>query len=139
MNSAPGNGRSLSEILTDIKSELQELVQTRIELLRNELRERTQVIKSALPLGLAGAILLATAFFLFSFALVGLLAALFGDNPYRWFLAAVIVGIVWSMAGGTAAFLAKQRLSKQGLMPAKTMQVLNGDKVWLRKEMRRVS
>src|SRR3954453_9519693 len=139
MNSAPGNGRSLSEILTDMKNELQEFAQTRIELFRNELRERTQVMKSALPLGAAGAIFLATAFFLFSFALVGLLAAVFGDNPYRWFLAALIVGVVWCMAGGTAAFLAKQRVSKRSLMPVKTMQVLSGDKVWLEKETRRAS
>ena len=139
MNSLPGNGRSLSEILTDMKNELQEFAQTRIELFRKELSERTQLIKSALPLGAAGAIFLATAFFLFSFALVGLLAAVFGDNPYRWFLAALIVGVVWSIAGGTAAFLAKQRLSKQALMPEKTIQVLSGDKVWVQNETRRAS
>ncbi len=139
MNSASANGRSLSEILADMKDELQEFAQTRVELLRSEIRERFESIKSALPLAVAGALLLATAFFLFSFALVGLLAAVFGNNPYRWFLAALIVGVVWSMGGGVGAFLAKQRLTKQALMPEKTIQVLSGDKVWLQKETKRAS
>lgn len=139
MNPASANGRSLSEILADMKDELQEFAQTRVELLYSEIRERFEGIKSALPLAVAGALLLATAFFLFSFALVGLLAAVFGNNPYRWFLAALIVGVTWSMGGGVAAFLAKQRLTKQDLMPEKTMQVLSGDKVWLLKETKRAS
>ena len=139
MNYASANGRSLSEILADMKDELQEFARTRIELFRSELRERFETIKSALPLAVAGALLLMTAFFLFSFALVGLLAAAFGDNPYRWFLSALIVGVLWSMCGGAAAFLAKQRLTRQALMPEKTIQVLNGDRVWLQKEIRRAS
>jgi uncharacterized membrane protein YqjE len=139
MNQSPANGRTVSEILSDMKNELQEFAQTRIELFRKELRERAEVIKSAIPLAVAGALFLTTAFFLFSFALVGLLAAVFGSNPYRWFLAALIVGVVWAMGGGTAAFLAKQRFSKQSLMPQKTMQVLSGDKVWLQKETRKAS
>ena len=139
MNSASANGRSLSEILADMKDELQEFAQTRVELFRSEIRERIESIKSALPLAVAGVLLLATAFFLFSFALVGLLAAAFGNNPYRWFLAALIIGIVWSMGGGAAAFLAKQRLTKQALMPEKTIHVLSGDKVWLQKQTKRAS
>lgn len=139
MNPASANGRGLFEILADMKNELQEFAQTRIELFRSELRERLETIKSALPLAVAGALLLTTAFFLFSFALVGLLAAAFGNNPYRWFFAALIVGVLWSMCGGAAAFLARQHLTKQALMPEKTIQVLNGDRVWLQKETRRAS
>jgi uncharacterized membrane protein YqjE len=139
MNPAPSNGRSLAEILSDIKDELQDFVQTRVELFRKELRERVEIIKSAIPLAMLGMLFLVTAFFLFSFALVGLFEAAFGDNPYRWFFAALIVGFIWAVFGGAAALLAKQRVSKQKLMPEKTVQVLSGDKVWLQKETRRAS
>ena len=139
MNSASSNGRSLSEILSDIKNELQDFVQTRIELFRKELRERVDVIKAAIPLAVAGMLFLMTAFFLLSFSLVGLFAAVFADNPFRWFFGALIVGFLWALCGGAAALMAKNRLSKKALVPEKTVQVLSGDKVWLQKETRRAS
>lgn len=134
MNSETTNLRSLADILSDMKDEIQQFAQTRIDLFRQEVRERTELLKAAIPLAIAGGILLATAFFLFSFALVSLLAAALRENPYRWFLGALIVAVVWGLAGGTLAFLAKRRLTKQTLMPEKTLQVLNGDRVWLKKE-----
>lgn len=134
MNTSAANYRSLSEILTDVKDELQEFALTRVELFRNEVRERVEIVKATIPLAAAGVLFLATAFVLFSFALVGLLVVAFGDNPYRWFLGALIVGVLWSLIGALAAFLARQRLASQSWMPEKTMRVLNGDRVWLRQE-----
>ena len=136
MNSDATNARSLADILSEMKNEIQQFAQTRIELFRQEVRERVGVLKAAIPLAVAGGLLLATAFVLFSFALVGLLAAALQNNPYRWFLGALIVTVVWTVAGGMLAFVAKRRLTRQALMPEKTMQVLNGDRVWLKKETR---
>ena len=68
-----------------MKSELQEFAQTRIALLKREIQEKTEALKSALPLAVVGSLLLSTAFLLLSVALAALVATAFADNPYRWF------------------------------------------------------
>lgn len=136
MNANPTHvsNRSLADILAEMKSEFQEFLQTRIELLRAELEEKTQTIKAALPLAGIGAMFLTVGFVLFSFALVGLVVVAFAGNPYRWFFAFLIVSFLWSMVGGIAAIVAVNRVRAKGVMPRKTIQVLNNDKAWLRRE-----
>jgi len=136
MNNDVTNGRSLAAILSEMKTELQEFAQTRIELLKSELQEKADAIKSAIPLAVVGALFLSTAFFIFSFALVALVAAGFGDNPYRYFFGALAVCVLWSIFGGIALYSVKRRLSKQTMIPRKTIEVLSGDKVWLQNETR---
>ncbi|HEV3511879.1 MAG TPA: phage holin family protein [Candidatus Sulfotelmatobacter sp.] len=136
MNSDIHNGRSLAAILGDMKDELQEFAHTRIELFRREVQEKISAVKAAIPGVLIGAAFLGTAFLLFSLALVSLIAVAFGDNSYKWFFALLIVGIFWSMIGALALFLAKQRVTREPMVPQKTITVLKDDKVWLQRETR---
>lgn len=136
MNPELSNGRSLAAILGDMKSELQEFAHIRIELLKRELQEKAAAVKAAIPGVVIGATFLGTAVLLFSLALVALVAMAFGGNSYKWFFAFLIVAIFWSMIGGIALFLAKQRVTKEPMVPQKTMTVLKDDKVWLKKETR---
>lgn len=136
MNNDLSNGRTLAAILSEMKTELQEFVLTRIELFQSELKEKAATLKSAIPLALIGALFLSTAFVIFSFALVALVAAEFEDNSYRFFFGALAVCILWSICGGFALYTVKRRLSKQGMVPQKTIDVLSGDKVWLQDETR---
>jgi uncharacterized membrane protein YqjE len=136
MNTEIHNGRSLVAILNEMKSELQEFAQTRVELFKREMQEKAAAIKAAVPSALIGATFLITAFLLLTLALVALVATGFGDNPYKWFFAFLIVGIFWSMIGGMAVFMAKRRLTMQPMVPQKTMHVLSDDKLWLQKETR---
>ena len=136
MNSELGSGRSLAAILGDMKNELLEFAQTRMELFKTELREKLGALKSAAPAVVIGAVLLLTAFLLLSLALVALVAAGFSEGPYRWFFGFLIVGLLWCAGGGMAVYAAKRRVSRQSMVPKKTMSVLNGDKVWLHKEKR---
>ncbi len=132
------NGRSLAAILTEMKNELQEFVQTRIELLRRELDEKVKTLKAALPLALVGITFLLTAFLLLSLALVAILAVAFEGNPFNWFFGFLIVGFVWLVIGGIAALSAKRALTEKGVIPRKTIQVLSGDKAWLQREAKNV-
>lgn len=136
MNSDIHNGRSLAAILGDMKDELQEFAHTRIELFRREVQEKISAVKAAIPGVLIGSAFLGTAFLLFSLALVSLIAVAFGDNSYKWFFAFLIVGIFWSMIGALALFLAKQRVTREPMVPQKTITVLKDDKVWLQRETR---
>jgi uncharacterized membrane protein YqjE len=130
------NGRSLAAILGEMKSELQEFVHTRIELFKRELQEKAASIKRAVPAALIGATFGITAVLLLSLALVALVAVGFGDNPYKWFFAFLIVGVLWSVMAGMALFMAKRRLTMEPMVPKKTMHVLKDDKIWLQKETR---
>lgn len=134
MNSEVTNGRSLAAILGEMKGELQDFAHTRIELFKREMQGKMAAVKAAIPGVLIGGALLGTSFLLFSFALVALVALAFGDNSYKWFFAFLIVGICWSVIGAMALFMAKQRVTREPMVPRKTMTVLKEDKVWLQKE-----
>jgi uncharacterized membrane protein YqjE len=139
MDSYGNNGRSLAAILSDMKRELQEFAQTRIELLKREMREKTAALKAAIPLAVVGSLFLSTAFLSFSLALVALVATAFSDNPYRWFFGCLAIAILWSICGAAALYTVKRRLRSQSMVPKKTVEVLNGDKVWLQNEARKAS
>ena len=134
MHSDISNGRSLAAIVTEMKEELKDLVQTRIEMFRTELQEKLKTLKIAAPLAGVGALLLGTAYLLFTMALVGLVVAFFRDNPYRWFFAFAAVAVLWTLLGGIAAYFAKREFELKGLMPRKTIEVLKEDKLWIQAE-----
>jgi uncharacterized membrane protein YqjE len=139
MNGEVKNGRSLAAILTDMKNELQEFAQTRIALLKREIQEKTEALKSALPLAVVGSLLLSTAFLLLSIALAALVATAFPDNPYGWFFGCLAIAILWAIGGAGALYAVKRRLSRQSMVPQKTIEVLSGDKTWIQNEARKAS
>jgi len=134
MHNDPANGRSLAAIVAEMKGELREFTQTRIEMLKAELHEKLKTLKIAVPLAALGVLLLATACLLFTMALVGLAVAFFPSSPYRWFFAFAIVAILWTILGGIAAYFAKREFELKGLMPRRTIKVLKEDKVWIQAE-----
>ena len=136
MNHDVQNGKNLTTLLSEMKEELQEFLQTRIALLKTELREKLDILKTAAPLGAGAVLLLTTAYFLFTFALVGLIVVALPDNRYRWFIAFLSIAVLWSLLGGLAAYLAKRELEVKGLTPKRTIEVLKGDKMWVQSEVK---
>jgi len=136
MHNDVNSGRSLAAIIAEIKDELKEFAQTRIEMFKAELQEKSKTLKIAAPLAVLGALLLGTAYLLFTLALVGLAVAFFPDNRYRWFFAFAIVAALWTFVGGIAAYFAKREFELKGLMPKKTIEVLKGDKIWIQMEVK---
>jgi len=127
--------RSLAAIAADMKQELKEFAETRIAMLKSELREKIGHWKMAAPLAVVGVVLLGTTYLLITLGLVAL-AAVFIDSPYRWFFAFIGVGVLWALLGGVAVYIAKREFELNRLMPRKTLEVLKGDKVWLQQEAR---
>ncbi len=134
MDSNPNNGRSLAAIIAEMKEELKEFVQTRSRMLKAEVQEKFTALKIAAPLAGVGALLLGTAYLLFTMALVALVSALFRDNPYRWCFAFAAIAVLWGLLGGIAAYLAKREFQLKGLLPKRTLELLKGDKLWLQAE-----
>jgi uncharacterized membrane protein YqjE len=136
MNTEVKNGRSLAGTLAEMKIELLDFLDTRIELLKTELQEKGKILKAAAPLGALGLLLLATAYLLFTLALVSLVVVAFQENPYRWFFAFVIVAFAWAVFGGIALYFAKRELEMKTLLPQRTIDVLKGDKIWIQAEVK---
>lgn len=128
------NGRPLGDVVAEIRDELKDFFQTRVQMFANEMREKVQHSKKAAIFGAVGAVLLATAYLFLNLALVGLIGVAFWGSPYAWFLAFLIVGFFWLIVGGLLALLAARQF--QGLAPNKTIEVLKEDKIWLQQEAR---
>ena len=123
--------RSVADVVREITGELKDFVDTRYQLLRSEFHDSVATVKSTIPMFAAAAVFLVTAYFLLTLALVSVIAVAFWHNPYHWFFAFLIVGVVWLMIGAILAFLIRNDLRTRGWLPKKTIEVLKRDKLWL--------
>ena len=89
------NGKSVAALFAEMKQELQDFVQTRVTMFKVELQEKVRMMKAAAPLAVIGAMLLLTAYLLFTLALVSLVFAFLPDNAYRWCIAFAAIGVLW--------------------------------------------
>jgi len=104
--------RALGTIISDIRDEFKEFLNTRMEMLKSEFHETAAAARTAVPLALVALGLLGTGMLLFTAAVVVLIAAAFAGNPYAWFFAFAIVGFIWMALGAGAAFFCLQRIPK---------------------------
>ena len=135
-NVVENNHRSLASIVAELKEELSEFIQVRLALLKAEMQGKMRNVKNAAPMAVLGLVLAATAYLLFTLALVALFAALMPDSNFRWFIALLGVAILWSLGAGVFLYVAKRRLAASNLIPEKTIEVLRNDKLWLQQEAR---
>jgi hypothetical protein len=132
------NGKNISDVLHEFKHEFRTFVTTRAQLLREEMRQKLSAIKSALPMVVIGAVLLMTAWFLITAALVTVIATAMEGIPWAYPIAFGIVAVLYLIVGGILAMMGVSALRKQGLKPEKTIRVLREDKVWLQTETSRL-
>jgi uncharacterized membrane protein YqjE len=130
------NHRNLGAILSEMREELKAFINTRVQVIKAEIHESMSAVRIALPLTLLALVLFGTAFLLLSAAVVALVASAFTENPYAWFFACIIVGVLWMIFGGIAAFFAYNSLRSKGTFPKRTVEVLKADKDWIETEMR---
>jgi len=129
-----GNSRTLAEVLAETRDEIKDFIQTRIQLLVSELKEKAANSKKAAMLGGIAAVLGMTAFLLLTLAAVGLIAVAFWGSPYAFFFGFLIMGVFYAVIGGMLAIGAIRQM--RGIAPNKTIEVLKEDKIWLQSEVR---
>jgi hypothetical protein len=125
--------RSLAAVLTEIKEELKDFVQTRAQLLRTETVEKWEVWKRALIFLSAAALLLLTCWFTFAFSLVALLHGLLVSGSYAWFWGGAIAGALFGVVGFVLGSSGYRRMKSSGLAPSRTLRVLQQDRDWAQK------
>jgi uncharacterized membrane protein YqjE len=123
------NERSLQGTLQEIKNEIKDFVQTRFEIFKQEMQSKISAYKSALPMAIVGVLLLATAWFLITGAIVAAIQLALG-----WPLAFLIVGFGYFLIGAIVAWLAYKEVTSASMKPERTLQVLKQDQVWVEQE-----
>jgi hypothetical protein len=109
------NGRTLQGTLQEIKDELKEFVQTRFDILKNEMQQKISAFKAALPMAVIALLLLATTWFLITGAIVAAIALALG-----WPVAFAIVGGAYLIFGALIGWLAYKEVTAQSMKPERT-------------------
>jgi uncharacterized membrane protein YqjE len=130
--------KSLATVLAETKEELKEFVSTRLAMLRAELREKVHTWKQGIPFLLVAAVLIITGWIALTFTLIALLHVAFIDSAYSWFFAGLIVTLFYLVVGGLVGWFAYRELTKIGLKPTRTLEVLKQDQLWMQNEARTI-
>lgn len=136
MTNGYANGKSVADVLEDFKEEIREFAVTRLQMLRNELKEKMSSWGSAIPLMIVGLVFLAIALLLFTGFLVALIALAFAGQPWAYALSFVIVAVLYALVGTVAGVYGYRTLKSAGVAPERTLRVLKQDGIWLRTETR---
>jgi len=132
----PTPERPLSETVSAALNEFKVFLETRVAMLRSEMRENLANLKFAAPLLVTGALFGVSAWLLWTGALVAIIDVAFVGSPYGPFYSLVCVGFLYTVIAACALWMAFGRISRKGLMPERTLKVLKEDKDWLQKESR---
>jgi hypothetical protein len=130
------NEKSIGTVISETKQEVKEFIQTRIAILKAEIKEKVRTWKYAVPILLGALVLLLAAWIVLTFALVALLAGMFQPSPYAWVFGALIIGGVYLLLGLALGWFAYSELSSIGVTPQRTIEVLKQDQVWIQNEAR---
>jgi hypothetical protein len=130
------NEKSIGTVISETKQEVKEFIQTRIAILKAEIKEKVRTWKYAVPILLGALVLLLAAWIVLTFALVALLAGMFQPSPYAWVFGALIIGGAYLLLGLALGWFAYSELSSIGVTPQRTIEVLKQDQVWIQNEAR---
>ncbi len=130
------SGRTMAGVISELKQEAKDFLQTRLDMLRSEMRSTVKAWKTTLPMIVIGVVLLASAWILLTWALVSIIAYAFGTGPLAWFFAFLIVGFAYSVGGAICAAVAFRELRGNEVLPRRTLRVLKEDQLWLQSEAR---
>jgi len=123
----PDDNRSLSELLSEMTSEVSQLFRAEIELAKTEAKEEaTKAARAAVMFG-AGGFVGYLAIIMVSFAAAWALAAVIPDG-----LAFLVVGVVYAAVAAVLFLLGKSRMQEFNPVPQETVETLKEDMEWAR-------
>ncbi|HEX8904395.1 MAG TPA: phage holin family protein [Longimicrobiaceae bacterium] len=135
-----GDGRpsaaepQLGDLFRQLAQDSATLVRQEMALAKAELRENVKSVARDTAKIAVGAVLAVVG----ALVLVLFLVLLLGDALGKYWLGALIVGVLLLAIGGFLAMGAMKRLKKDTITPDQTLQTLKEDKQWLQSEMKQV-
>ncbi len=130
------NGKTLAGLFAATKDELKDFVQTRIAMLKSEMKDKVAAWKVALPLILIALVFAVTGWLVLTACLIAAIAVAFYGSPWAYTFATLIVGVAYVLIATLTASFALRGLRESGLAPKRTLRVLKADQAWLASEAR---
>ncbi len=130
------NGKTLAGLVAETKDEVKEFVQTRLEMLRAEMKDKIAAWKLALPAIVAALVLGTTGWLVLTACLISAIAVAFEGSPWAYTWALLIVGGAYVFLAAIMATFAVRGLRQTGVAPKRTLRILKEDRVWLSSEAR---
>ena len=131
--------QDLPSLLERLASDVTTLFDTKLTLLKIEIREDVNAYIRASIAILAGGILAAVGFALVNVALGFGISTLFADldisQPAKYALGFVIAGALYLVIGSIVIVAMKNRLARVGIVPERTVKELERDKEWIQEEL----
>lgn len=125
------NGRTMSAVLTDIVSNIQEIFRSEFRLAKVEIREQTTILaKSSIPLGIGFLLSLYAVGFLL---LAGVHALSTVVDPW---LASLIVGATVLLIAIICISVGRSRLKNAKVVPEKTIHSVKENVQWAKEQTR---
>jgi len=137
--SAKPDTEGLPTLVARLGDDVMQLFDTKMSLLKVELKEEaTEYARDGVMIA-AGAIVAAVGFALVNVALAFgislLLASTDLSQPAKYAIGFISAGVLYLVVGGIIITTMKGRLAKQSLVPDRTVAELRKDKQWLKKEL----
>ena len=130
---------SLPSLFSRLGDDVMQLFDTKLSLLKVELKEEAnEYARDGIMIG-AGGIIAAIGFALLNVALAfgisTLLANVDISQPARYAIGFLAAGVLYMVIGVILITSMKKRLAKQSLVPDRTVKELRKDKQWLKNEL----
>jgi uncharacterized membrane protein YqjE len=134
-----GGAEDLPTLLERLAGDVATLVDTKLTLLKVELKEEISAYIRGSVIILAGGIVGAIGFSLVNIALAFAISIFFADinisQPAKYALGFVITGLLYLAISAAVILIMKNRLAKLGIVPRRTVAELERDKDWIQKEL----
>lgn len=137
---APSNGQEhLPALVTRLGDDVMQLVDSKISLLKVELKEEANTFVHGGILIAVGGVIATVGFALVNVAVALGVATLFANMNLtpaaQYALGFVITGAIYLFLGGITVMVVKSRLARQEIVPPKTVEEIRKDAQWLKKEL----
>jgi uncharacterized membrane protein YqjE len=133
------NNESLPALVGRLGDDVMQLFDTKISLLKVEIKEEVSAVAKSGALIAAGGIIAAIGFALLNVAIAFGISTLFaGTNlsqPAQYAIGFLTTGLLYVIVGAIIVTAMKNRLAKQHLVPDRTVEELRKDKQWLKNEI----
>lgn len=133
------NNESLPALVGRLGDDVMQLFDTKISLLKVEIKEEVSAVAKSGALIAAGGIIAAIGFALLNVAIAFGISTLFaGTNlsqPAQYAIGFLVTGLLYLIVGAIIVTAMKNRLAKQHLVPDRTVEELRKDRQWLKNEI----
>ena len=131
-------GESFPSLIGRLGEDIITLLDTKLGLLKLEIKEGVNAyVRGRVAIGVGG-IIAAVGLSLLNVAIAFLVSALFENSllsqPVKYALGFIITGVIYLVIGAAVIIRAKDRLAKRNLAPERSIEELEKDKQWLKRE-----